>query len=197
MSNPWSSTLEDVALQPLRRLLDNDHRVTSVALAEQKFDSDPNDLITKMRLADRATRNYLTSGQRTSNDSFSTESILAHELAKELTAQMQLICKQLENFDDHDTLKLALLEAIKSCSAHKEELTVVNRAKLIDCLRTAMEIIPELYRKASVIPSERNISAVAAALEKLLSNDVVFHEDLYVYVETCIIALEGLEAYNE
>jgi hypothetical protein len=134
MSNPWSSSLEDVALQPLRRLLDNDHRVTSVALAEQKLDSDPNDLITKMRLADRATKNYLTGGQRTSNNTLSTESILAHELAKELTAQMQLICKQLENFDDHDTLKLALLEAIKSCSAHKEELNT-KREIFISCRR--------------------------------------------------------------
>jgi hypothetical protein len=192
MSNPWSNSIEDVALQPLRRLLDNDHRVTSVALAEQKLDSDPNDLITKMRLADRATENYLISGQKTLQGTLCTEAILANELANELTTQMQAISKYLEEFNEQDTLKLALLEAIKSCSAHKEEMTVVNRAKLIDCLRTVMETIPELYRKANVTPGESNLSAITAALEVLQSNDVVSHEDLYGYIEVCTIGLDAV-----
>lgn len=192
MANPWSNSVEDIALLPLRRFLDNDHRVTSVALAEDKLDDDDNDLITKLRFADRLTAEYLENKGSDMHSTLNTEALLANDLARELSKQLDTIYSYLESFNDNNTLKLALLETIKSCNAHKEELSVVNRAKLIECLKSTMDVIPKIYKKANLTPNADYLEAITAGLEILQSNEQVTQEDLYEYVEMCTLLLDSL-----
>jgi hypothetical protein len=192
MANPWSSSAEDVALQPLRRFLDSDQRITSVAVAEEKLNDDPNDMVTRLRLADQKTLEYYDNGGTLSHTGLKPETILAYDLAKELTVQLTIIQSYLLHFDEHDSLKIALLNAIKACSAHKEELSVVNRAKLIECIRNAMELIPRIYKKANKVPPQEHTDALNKALEVMQSNGVVSQEDLYGYIRSCTLLLSML-----
>lgn len=192
MANPWSSSVDDVAMKPMRRFLDNDHRITSVALAEEKLNKDPNDIVTKLRMADQQIARYGAQKETNSSNNFVPETVAVHDLATNITTHLSVIYDQLEQFDEDDTLRIALLNAIRSCSAHKEELSVVNRAKLIECLKNTMELIPKIYKKAGLAADAANLEAIGSALDVLQSNGVISQEDLYNYIRRCTVLLESL-----
>ena len=192
MANPWSSSVEDIALKPLRSFLDSDQKILSVARAEEKLDNDPEDLVTKLRLADQKTAEYYSNSRSGNHSNIKPEIILANDLARELTSQLKVLHERFKGLDSQDSLKLALLDAIKACSAHKEELSVVNRAKLLECLRSSIDLIPKVYKRANKIPEGTSLIALNRALEILQSNDDISQENMYEYIQACIRMFEAL-----
>lgn len=193
MSNPWSCSVEEVALRPLIKFLDGEHRVISVAAAEKKLDNDPNDLITKLRLADERTKEmHANSGNKTSS-ALKPETIIANNLAKELSAHLHNIQHHFEIFDQDDVLKLSLLHSMKSRNLHKTEISPVNRAKLVECIKTLMELLPKVLGALQTTALQTAMESLLQTLEALNdSNELVPAESLYDYVVDCTTVLQSI-----
>ena len=192
MSNPWSCSVEEVALRPLIKFLDGEHRVISVAAAEKKLDNDPNDLITKLRLADERTKEVHANPRDQASSVLKPETIIVNNLAKELSAQLLNIQHHFQHFDQDDILKLSLLHSIKSRNLHKTAISPVNRAKLIECIKTLMELIPKVWGAVKQTALQATMESLLQTLEALNdSNELVPAESLYDYIVDCTAVLQS------
>lgn len=193
MSNPWSCSVEEVALRPLVRFLDGEHKVISVAAAEKKLDNDPNDLITKLRLTDERTKEMHTYPSGSTSSTLKPETIIANNLAKELSAHLRSIQRQFQHFDQDDVLKLSLLHSIKARNLHKTAISPVNRAKLIECIKTLMDIVPKVLGSLKSAALLSIMGSLLQTLETLNdSNELVPAESLYDYIVDCTTVLQSI-----
>ena len=192
MSNPWSCSVEEVALRPLVKFLDGEHRVISVAAAEKRLENDPNDLITKLRLADERTKEMLANPKDKIASTLKPETIIASNLAKELSAHLRNIQHHFQHFDKDDALKLSLLHSIKSRNLHKIAISPVNKAKLIECIKTLMDLIPKLLGALKNTALQTTMGSLLQTLEALNdSNELVPAESLYDYIVDCTTVLQS------
>ncbi len=186
MSNPWKSSVEEVALRPLIKFLDNDQRVTTIAAAELKQNKDPTNLITKLRLADQRTKELHYEAAENKEVVLQAETIIANNLAKELSVHLRNIKHHFELFNTNDALKLSMLHTIKSRNLHRVELSSVNRAKLIECIKVILELLPKVLGMNKIVLLNGSVESLVQVLELLNdANELVPTETLYDCIVDC------------
>lgn len=198
MSNPWRNTVEDVALRPLIKFLDNDQKITSVAVAEERLANDPSDLITKLRIADALTK--ATHEQEDENQfaSLKPETIIVNNLAKELSEHLSALDNSLGELYDGDRLKLSMLRSVKLFGMVQSDLSNVNKAKLIECIKNLVDFLPRLFK------SDNNFNAadllvLTQAVERLSDdNEYIPPEFLFDTIKECYyFLLQHIIAHND
>mmetsp|Transcript_21638 Transcript_21638/g.36236 ORF Transcript_21638/g.36236 Transcript_21638/m.36236 type:complete len:228 (-) Transcript_21638:77-760(-) len=143
-NNPWSISTEDIALGPLRDYLDSHHnsKGISIALASEKLQKDPNDLINRLREADERTKEMQLSKEHCH---LKEETLLANELAKELTTHVNTIIEHLTAFDQDNAFKISYLHAVGQVNSPSNELAPENKMKLIEYLQISADLIQEFH----------------------------------------------------
>lgn len=191
MSNPWRSTVEDIALRPLMRYLDSEQKATSVAAAEERLANDPYDLISKLRIADALTKATHEQEDELQHESVKPETIIVNNLAKELTVQLDILNQCLGDFDSRDTLKVSMLRSIKHFGMLQSELSNVNKAKLIECIKNFVDYLPALSVHANA-SSAADLLLLTQAVEKLSDdNEFVPPEFLFDTIKECTRFLQS------
>ena len=184
--------MEEIALRPLIKFLGSEQRVSSVAAAEKKLESDSTDLITKLRLADERTQEMNARMSEHGPTTLKPETIIANNLAKDLSGHLRNIQHHFELFDTNDALKLSMLHTIKERNLHKAAISAVNRAKLIECARSLMELIPRVLGTLKATAFNEALSSLLQTLEALNdSNEIVAAETLYDYIVDCTEILQS------
>lgn len=184
--------MEEIALRPLTKFLGSEQRVSSVAAAEKKLASDPTDLITKLRLADERTREMNARMSEHGPTTLKPETIIANNLAKDLSGHLRNIQHHFELFDNSDSLKLSMLHTIKERNLRKAAISTVNRAKLIECAKSLMELVPKVLGPSKVAAFNESMSLMLQTLEALNdSSEIVAAESLYDYIVDCTEILQS------
>ena len=192
MANPWSHSIEDIALIPLRKFLDSEQRIMSVAQAEEKLNSDPTDIITKLRLADQKLMEHYKLNEKSSKNSLQPETIIVNNLAKDLATNLDIIYNYLVQYNDHDILKTALLDAIKQCNNYKVQITLVNRTKLIECFNAIKTLLPKVYKQAHLRGYADRFNKLKYKLENLGNLHEILQSDILGCVVECTLLLDDL-----
>jgi len=184
--------VEEIALRPLVKFLGSEQRVSSVSEAEKKLANDPTDLITKLRLADERTEEMNARMSEHGPSTLKPETIIANNLAKDLSGHLRNIQHHFELFDTNDALKLSMLHTIKERNLHKAAISAVNRAKLIECVKSLMELFPKVLGPLKVAAFKEVLSSLLQTLEALNdSNEIVAAESLYDYIVDCTEILQS------
>lgn len=184
--------MEEVALRPLVKFLGTEQRVVTVTAAENRLANDPTDLITKLRLADERTQEMYASMSEQGPTTLQAETIIANNLAKELSRHLRNIQHHFQLFDSNDALKLSMLHTIKSKNLHKAAVSTVNRAKMVECIKTLMELIPKVLGPSQAIALNGAMSSLVQTLEALHdSNEIVAAESLYDFIVDCSEILQS------
>lgn len=167
------------------KYLDDDQKITSVAVAEERLANDPYDLITKLRIADALTKATHEQEDEHQHASLKPETIIVNNLAQELSAQLAILDKCLGDFDNGDTLKLSMFRSIKYCGVLQGDISTVNKAKLIECIKNLVDFLPRLSKHDNV-SSATDLLVLMQAVEKLSDdNEYIAPEFIFDTIKEC------------
>lgn len=184
--------MEEIALRPLIKFLGSEQRVSSVTVAEKKLANDSTDLVTKLRLADTRTQEMNARLNEHGPTTLKPETIIANNLAKDLSCHLRNIQHYFKLFDNNEALKLSMLHTIKERNLHKAAVSVVNRAKLIECIKSLMDLVPKVLSSSQVVAFNEAMCSLLQTLEALNdSNDIIAAESLYDYIVDCTEILQS------
>lgn len=179
MSNPWNQSLEDITLRSLKKFLDyniynneldiinnkNEIDITNNLKYIKSLDDDPNDIISKLRLADKL--DYKTLEYRNKQKLYSEVAVL-NDITRELVTLLSTLEKNFEIFNNDNNLKISLLYTIRSQTLISDvQLSSDHKIQIIECIRLCNSLTPKVtntyYKQVSAELNdlEHNIEEVS------------------------------------
>lgn len=199
MANPWNTTPADLALTPLYELLKSFESSSSTS-----FRSDPglsgnggSSLIAKLREADKLAYIRREAEFQQKAMEIRPEIKQCMELEAELTISFNKLTEILEKINNKGHLKQAYVRVYNSSQVVWDDISHENKAKLVHCIRSAINAI---FKQIQARKDEPSFATHQKVVSDLIERTTVFDEkkefddfyleDLYDLLTECTNSLE-------
>lgn len=159
MSNPWKNSPLDTSGEPLRYLLSSLHYVApsenhseSFRVAKAISTGEESDLVARLRDADEAIGAMRKSRLKNKSDKMHADLHAAANLLNELNLVFYSLSEYFQLFQQGDLLRLSYENALYMNFAIKDDFSSENKAKIVQMIRAAIEIINKLKQNESGPP---------------------------------------------
>ncbi|KAJ1396420.1 hypothetical protein B484DRAFT_458895 [Ochromonadaceae sp. CCMP2298] len=189
MSNPWSKGVTDIALADLIDHINQGQIGTTIAEEEQKLDNYPNDLITKLKLADERIHELSATSEHCL---LKAETIMANKLALELTAQLSTIRDHLQAFDRDETFKMLYIQEVRRASQSDIPLSTDFKNRLVETLQESFKVLCKLKVDLNHQPESRCFTDLQRTIVHIGGADDAATEQLFSATHDCTECLAEL-----